>query len=39
MTTKDAGTPSPQPAEIVAGEAAKLDFSKEMSYGDYLHLD
>ena len=38
MMTKDASAPSP-PAEIVAGEAAKLDFSKEMSYGDYLHLD
>ena len=26
-------------AEIVAGEAAKVDFSCDMSYGDYLHLD
>jgi tryptophan 2,3-dioxygenase len=26
-------------AAIVAGEAAKVDFSGEMSYGDYLHLD
>jgi tryptophan 2,3-dioxygenase len=26
-------------AEIVAGEAAKVDFSRDMSYGDYLHLD
>ena len=25
--------------EIVAAEAAKVDFAKEMSYGDYLHLD
>jgi tryptophan 2,3-dioxygenase len=24
---------------IVAEEGAKLDFSKDMSYGDYLHLD
>jgi tryptophan 2,3-dioxygenase len=39
MTTKGAGAPSPPPAEIVAGEAAKLEFSTEMSYGDYLHLD
>jgi len=26
-------------AAVVAGEAAKVDFSGEMSYGDYLHLD
>jgi tryptophan 2,3-dioxygenase len=26
-------------AAIVAAEAAKVDFSGEMSYGDYLHLD
>ena len=39
MTMKDAGAPPPAPAEIVAGEAAKVDFSREMSYGDYLHLD
>nr|HET7857625.1 tryptophan 2,3-dioxygenase family protein [Caldimonas sp.] len=25
--------------EIVAAEAAKVDFAGEMSYGDYLHLD
>jgi tryptophan 2,3-dioxygenase len=25
--------------KIVADEGAQLDFSKEMSYGDYLHLD
>ena len=31
--------PDPKPGEIVAGEPAKLDFSREMSYGDYLHLD
>jgi tryptophan 2,3-dioxygenase len=30
---------NPKPDEIVAGEPAKLDFSREMSYGDYLHLD
>ena len=34
---------SPEPpsraGEIVAAEAAKLDFSRDMSYGDYLHLD
>jgi len=39
MTMKDATTPAPRPAEIVAGESAKVDFSREMSYGDYLHLD
>jgi tryptophan 2,3-dioxygenase len=26
-------------AEVVAGESAKVDFSADMSYGDYLHLD
>jgi tryptophan 2,3-dioxygenase len=34
--------PDPRPgaaAETVAGEPAKLDFSRDMSYGDYLHLD
>jgi len=25
--------------QIVADEGAKLDFSRDMSYGDYLHLD
>jgi tryptophan 2,3-dioxygenase len=32
------GRPS-RAGEIVAGEPAKLDFSRDMSYGDYLHLD
>ena len=27
------------PERIVADEGAKLDFSRDMSYGDYLHLD
>ena len=27
------------PEDIVAQEKAQLDFSKSMSYGDYLHLD
>ncbi|HEY2188549.1 MAG TPA: tryptophan 2,3-dioxygenase [Caldimonas sp.] len=27
------------PDEIVAREHAKVDFSRDMSYGDYLHLD
>jgi len=27
------------PANIVREEGAQLDFSKDMSYGDYLHLD
>ncbi|HEX7442182.1 MAG TPA: tryptophan 2,3-dioxygenase [Caldimonas sp.] len=31
---------TPPPTEkIVADEGAQLDFSKDMSYGDYLHLD
>ena len=33
----------PQPPSnsgaTVAGEPVKLDFSRDMSYGDYLHLD
>jgi tryptophan 2,3-dioxygenase len=31
--------PQSKPDEIVAREPAKLDFSRDMSYGDYLHLD
>ena len=32
--------PSEHPGEkLVADEGAKLDFSADMSYGDYLHLD
>src|SRR5258705_11678509 len=27
------------PDKIVADEGAQLDFSQDMSYGDYLHLD
>ena len=34
----DADPPS-RAAAIVADEPAKLDFSRDMSYGDYLHLD
>jgi len=30
---------STTPEKIVAEEGAQLDFSKDMSYGDYLHLD
>ena len=30
---------SPLPEQIVRDERAQLDFSKDMSYGDYLHLD
>ncbi len=30
---------NPSPEKIVAIEGAQLDFSKDMSYGDYLHLD
>jgi len=29
----------PKPENIVHDEGAKLDFAKDMSYGDYLHLD
>ncbi|MBG6071085.1 MULTISPECIES: tryptophan 2,3-dioxygenase [unclassified Polaromonas] len=32
-------TPTAQPADIVREEKAQLDFSRSMSYGDYLHLD
>ena len=28
-----------KPEDIVKEEGAQLDFSKDMSYGDYLHLD
>ena len=30
---------NPSPETIVADEGAQLDFSKDMTYGDYLHLD
>jgi tryptophan 2,3-dioxygenase len=36
---RPAATPASTPAAIVTEERAKLDFSKDMSYGDYLHLD
>ncbi len=29
----------PTPEQVVGDEGAQLDFSREMSYGDYLHLD
>ena len=32
-------TPPPKPEEIVRSENARLDFSRSMSYGDYLQLD
>ncbi len=32
-------TPLSPTEKIVAEEGAQLDFSKDMSYGDYLHLD
>lgn len=35
---KDAASPSPS-AAILPAEPAKTDFSRDMSYGDYLHLD
>ncbi len=28
-----------KPESIVTEEGAQLDFSRDMSYGDYLHLD
>ncbi len=31
--------PSSKPADIVREEGAQLDFSRDMSYGDYLQLD
>ena len=31
--------PAPSPETIVHQEGAQLDFSRDMSYGDYLHLD
>ena len=33
------GTQPSTPEQIVAAEKAQLDFSRAMSYGDYLHLD
>jgi tryptophan 2,3-dioxygenase len=38
MTTTDPSS-NPLPEQIVRDEGAQLDFSKDMSYGDYLHLD
>ncbi len=37
MDARDPAPPSP--AAIAAAEPAKLDFSRDMNYGDYLHLD
>jgi tryptophan 2,3-dioxygenase len=34
-----ANTPASSPEAIVHQEGAQLDFSRDMSYGDYLHLD
>lgn len=40
MTCPHRPTPeTPRGAEIVRQEGAQLDFSRSMSYGDYLHLD
>ena len=36
---KPAAAPASQPEQIVHEEGAQLDFSQDMSYGDYLHLD
>ena len=38
MKTPDPA-PKPLPEQIVRDEGAQLDFSKDMSYADYLHLD
>lgn len=32
-------TTTPNPEDIVIAEGAQLDFSKDMTYGSYLHLD
>lgn len=32
-------THTPKPEDIVKAEGAQLDFSKDMTYGSYLHLD
>jgi len=37
--TKPDPARKPLPEQIVRDEGAQLDFSKDMSYGDYLHLD
>ena len=39
MTTESSGCPMHGGAAIVRDEKAQLDFSQDMSYGDYLHLD
>ena len=39
MTTESSGCPMHGGAAIVHDEKAQLDFSQDMSYGDYLHLD
>jgi tryptophan 2,3-dioxygenase len=38
-TGGDAVPTAPTPESIVHAEKAQLDFSRHMSYGDYLHLD
>ena len=39
MTNESSGRPLHGGAAIVRDEKAQLDFSRDMSYGDYLHLD
>ncbi|MDN5507283.1 MAG: tryptophan 2,3-dioxygenase family protein, partial [Comamonas sp.] len=39
MTNESSGCPLHGGAAIVRDEKAQLDFSRDMSYGDYLHLD
>jgi tryptophan 2,3-dioxygenase len=36
---KNAAPPAARGEQVVAEEGAQLDFSSDMSYGDYLHLD
>ena len=38
MSDPTAG-PGTRPEDVVHAERAQLDFSRDMSYGDYLHLD
>jgi len=39
MSSEHASNTPSSTERIVADEGAKLDFSRDMSYGDYLHLD
>jgi tryptophan 2,3-dioxygenase len=39
MSTAEEGCPIHRGERVVQEEGAQLDFSRTMSYGDYLHLD